>query len=217
MANKNNTIPPVPVQTPIIDNTGRSTVPWTMWFQNIFDTINNGINGNSGGGSGGGGWGNINLNAIAPLYFNKTTNTLSISLATSSTAGYLSFTDWNIFNDKEPAISIGANNQFWRGDKTFQQIQQSDIFGLMATDSPAFNSVIFTQPQGQPPFVVNSNTLVSDLNAEYLNGASLTDDTTLNESSSVLVPTENAVKSYVDTITSYVQLKLYFTNLISDI
>ena len=49
-----------------------------------------------------------------------TTGTIGITQATTLTDGYLSSTDWNTFNSKEPAIAAGTTSQYWRGDKTWQ-------------------------------------------------------------------------------------------------
>ena len=45
------------------------------------------------------------LSASAPLSYNNTTGAFSISQSGSSTDGYLSSTDWNTFNNKQPAGS----------------------------------------------------------------------------------------------------------------
>jgi hypothetical protein len=45
------------------------------------------------------------LSATAPLSYSNTTGVFSISQATTSTNGYLSSTDWNTFNNKQPAGS----------------------------------------------------------------------------------------------------------------
>lgn len=57
--------------------------------------------------SGGGGGGGVNsVTASAPLSSSGGANpNISISLASTSTNGYLSSTDWNIFNNKQPAGS----------------------------------------------------------------------------------------------------------------
>lgn len=41
---------------------------------------------------------------------------------------------------KEPTISTGTAAQYWRGDKTWQTLNQAAVAGLTATDSPTFNS-----------------------------------------------------------------------------
>ena len=45
------------------------------------------------------------LSALAPLSYNNTTGVFSISQSGASTDGYLSSTDWNTFNNKQPAGS----------------------------------------------------------------------------------------------------------------
>lgn len=47
-----------------------------------------------------------NLIATAPLSYNSTTNTISISQSGSSTDGYLSSTDWLTFSSKQNAITL---------------------------------------------------------------------------------------------------------------
>jgi hypothetical protein len=51
-----------------------------------------------------------------------TTPAISISQSTTSTDGYLSSTDWNTFNGKEPAITSGTTLQYWRGDKSWDTL-----------------------------------------------------------------------------------------------
>ena len=58
--------------------------------------------------------------ASAPL--NIAANAISISQANTTTNGFLSSTDWNTFNDKQPLITAGTTLQYYRGDKTFQTL-----------------------------------------------------------------------------------------------
>lgn len=53
--------------------------------------------------------------------------TISISQATSTTNGYLSSTDWNAFNGKQAAIAAGTTAQYWRGDKTWQALNTTNV------------------------------------------------------------------------------------------
>lgn len=50
------------------------------------------------------------LSATAPLSYNNTTGVFSISQANGSTNGYLSSTDWNIFNIKQSALGFTPEN-----------------------------------------------------------------------------------------------------------
>lgn len=51
--------------------------------------------------------GNANLTASSPLSYNPGTGVLSISQSGTATNGYLSFTDWNTFNNKQDALTFG--------------------------------------------------------------------------------------------------------------
>lgn len=50
------------------------------------------------------------------------TITLNIPTATSTNTGKLSSTDWTTFNNKEPAITAATSSDYYRGDKTFQNL-----------------------------------------------------------------------------------------------
>lgn len=53
---------------------------------------------------------------------------ISLPQADTDTDGYLSSTDWDTFNGKEPAITSSGNaSQFWNGNKTFAALTESDI------------------------------------------------------------------------------------------
>lgn len=66
----------------------------------------------------------------------ETTATIKTKLGTSSstTDGYLTSTDWNTFNGKEPAITAGTTNQYYRGDKSFQILDKTAV-GLSNVDN----------------------------------------------------------------------------------
>jgi hypothetical protein len=51
------------------------------------------------------------LNAVNPLFFTPTYGTLSISVANTSQSGYLTSSDWNKFNNKQPAGAYLTANQ----------------------------------------------------------------------------------------------------------
>jgi hypothetical protein len=74
----------------------------------------------AGGGSGTGTVTSIATSAPLTGGTITTSGTIGISQANGSQSGYLSFTDWTIFNTKEPAIAAGTTSQYWRGDKTWQ-------------------------------------------------------------------------------------------------
>jgi len=64
------------------------------------------------------------------------THTLNIPLASASavTAGLISKTDYDKFNNKEAAITAGTNGQYYRGDKTFQTLDKTAV-GLGNVDN----------------------------------------------------------------------------------
>ena len=51
------------------------------------------------------------LSATTPLSYNNTTGAFTIGQATTTTNGYLSSTDWNTFNNKQPAGAYLLGNQ----------------------------------------------------------------------------------------------------------
>lgn len=54
--------------------------------------------------------------------------------ASATDSGYLTSTDWNTFNDKEPAITAGTSDQYWRGDKSWQTL---DTDAILTSDGSA--------------------------------------------------------------------------------
>ena len=83
------------------------------------------------------------VSASAPLSVTNgsTTPALSISQATTNSAGYLSSSDWNSFNSKEPALAAGTAAQYLRGDKTWQSLA-ADTRANISASSPLSYSVI---------------------------------------------------------------------------
>lgn len=75
--------------------------------------------------------------------------TLAITQATTSTNGYLSSTDWNTFNGKQPLITAGTTAQYYRGDKTFQTLNTAAVpesTNLYYTDTRARAAITGTAP-----------------------------------------------------------------------
>jgi hypothetical protein len=79
--------------------------------------------------------------ATAPLNWNAGTQTLSIALATSSTAGYLSAADWVAFNAKQAAITTGSTAQYLRGDLSLATLNKAAVAGLQDSDNVVFSYV----------------------------------------------------------------------------
>ncbi len=83
----------------------------------------------------------------APL--SRTTNTISIPVATTSTNGYLNSTDWNTFNNKQPLITASTStNKYWNGYKAFVTLNADSITegttNKFYTDTRARNSFALT-------------------------------------------------------------------------
>lgn len=64
---------------------------------------------------------------------------LGIPAASGSQAGYLSSSDWSVFNGKEPAISAGTTSQYWRGDKSWQALDKAAV-GLGNVENTALST-----------------------------------------------------------------------------
>jgi hypothetical protein len=81
--------------------------------------------------------------ASAPL--NIAANAISISQSNTTTNGFLSSTDWNTFNDKQPFITAGTTAQYYRGDKTFQTLdtlvvpENTNLYYTQARFNTAFS------------------------------------------------------------------------------
>jgi len=73
------------------------------------------------------------VNAAAPLTYNAATGTFSITQANASSAGYISASDWNTFNNKQATFTSQTANNFYaspngsNGTPIFRSIQAADI------------------------------------------------------------------------------------------
>lgn len=102
----------------------------------------------------------VTVSADPPLTVSDPTTSPRVSLpeASAQKAGFLSAADWNKFDKKESAISLGNVNQFFRGDKTWSDFQSSvlesilsDFVSLPASSLEASDSILsaFGKIQGQ--------------------------------------------------------------------
>jgi hypothetical protein len=66
---------------------------------------------------------------------------------------------------KEPNITATTTAQYYRGDKTFQDLNKASVAGLADSDDPSFNTVVSTVLTGASPLVVASTTKVDNLYA----------------------------------------------------
>lgn len=67
------------------------------------------------------------VSGTAPITFDSGTGAIGCTAASTSVAGCLSSANWNTFNDKEPAISAGSSDQYYRGDKSFQTLNTAVV------------------------------------------------------------------------------------------
>lgn len=100
-----------------------------------------------------------------------------------SNAGVLSAWDFYIYNDGFDDYSLFIDGP----------TNNAEFFG--AVTSPNFISSVAT---GTQPYATTSTTLNANLNADKVDGADLDTDGTLAANSDVKVPSQKAVKTYVD-------------------
>jgi hypothetical protein len=117
------------------------------------------------------------------------THTLNIPLASASavTAGLISKSDYDKFNNKEAVITAGTTGQYFRGDKTFQTLDKSAV-GLSNVDN--------TSDANKPVSTATQTAL--DAKEESINKST---DISTDGTSDTKYPTVKAVKTYVDAST----------------
>lgn len=122
--------------------------------------------------------------ATSPLSYDSVTGTFSISQANTTTSGYISSTDWNTFNNKQPLIATGTTSQYWRGDKTFQTLDTSVVpeNGNLYYTTTRFNTDFATKTttnltEGSNLYFTNARTLASILTG-YSVGSNIAIDLT---------------------------------------
>ena len=111
------------------------------------------------------------LSASTPLSYNSGTGALSIQAASTTQDGYLSSANFNTFNNKEGAITAGTTSQYWRGDKSWQDlpsaIRGTVLSGLVAGTNQAITAtdsilVAFQNLQAQINNKLGSNAQATD-------------------------------------------------------
>ena len=80
--------------------------------------------------------------------------TISMPAATTSVSGYLTSTDWNTFNAKQPLITAGTTAQYYRGDKTFQTLNTLAV--------PENTNLYYTQARFDTAFSGKSTTNLAE-------------------------------------------------------
>lgn len=112
------------------------------------------------------GAGSISISATgleSPLTFNsplvRNVDTISINQANTTTNGYLSFNDWNTFNNKQDLIAAGTINDYWRGDKTWQTLNTSAVAEA--------SNLYFTNARARQSLSVNSPLAYDNVNGVF--------------------------------------------------
>ncbi|HVU80115.1 MAG TPA: hypothetical protein VHD37_02000, partial [Candidatus Paceibacterota bacterium] len=100
------------------------------------------------------------LSALAPLAYDASTGTFSISQASGSANGYLSSTDWNTFNNKISSTSLSGQSVISYNPSTGVIATQQGTFGgnassvytfpgqLVVTSSTSLNTFTFANATG---------------------------------------------------------------------
>lgn len=94
--------------------------------------------------------------------------TIQVKQAATGQSGYLSSTDWNTFNNKEGAIAAGSTSQYWRGDKSWQTLNQASVAGLTTTDSPTFAGATIGSGSGLAKLASGAVSALSGTSAQYV-------------------------------------------------
>lgn len=142
------------------------------------------------------------LSATAPLSYNNSTGVFSISQANTSTNGYLSSTDWNTFNSKEPAFSknTGFNKNFGTTAGTVSEGNHTHTFASLTSKPTTLSGYGITDAQST---IIGAATTITSSN--------LTTNRALisNGSGKVAVSSVTSTElGYVAGVTSSIQTQL---------
>lgn len=181
---------------------GSSTLKWAGWFSYINGEPAASVLLPSGGTTtqylrGPGSWATLNTAAVTEstnLYYTNararaaigvtgsgigydaTGGNFSCVVASGSTAGCLSSSDWSTFNNKEPAITPGATTTYIRGDKTAQTLDTSKVpenGNQYYTDARAraaisgSNGVSYNSTTGAATIEAGASTVVSSTDIDW--------------------------------------------------
>ena len=132
----------------------------------------------------------VTIDALNGNGLHLSVQVLSLDLANASSTGALSATDWNTFNDKEPAIAPAAVNptlKYWRGDKSWQTLDTAVVpenGNLYFTDARVYSALSATAPISFSSGVIS----ISQSNSTTNGYLSSTDWNTFNDKEDFVVP-----------------------------
>lgn len=104
--------------------------------------------------------------ATSPLSLSSA-GMLTIPAASESSNGYLTSANWTTFNSKESAVASGLSSQYYRGDKTWRDLNTGVV--------PESGNLYFTEQRvrdtiyAAPPIVWDSNGGYISFEPEYFN------------------------------------------------
>ena len=70
----------------------------------------------------------VSATPFKPLTYNPTTGIFDLPQANTAVSGYISNTDWNTFNSKEPSLGSSTANYYLKGDRTWSFFK-TDVLG----------------------------------------------------------------------------------------
>lgn len=114
----------------------------------------------------------------------ETTATIQTKLGVASTTtnGYLTPANFNIFNNKEPALTAGVSTQYYRGDKSWQplaggvtgQVQYNNGVGLSAASKVSVDAAgNFLKTVDNTPLTPTASTTITQHITQRANRAAL--------------------------------------------
>ena len=116
-------------------------------------------------------------------------------ITSGDTLNILGGTNVTVTASADDTLTIASTNTTYDNTDFVDLVSAQSIGGVKTfTAIPAFNG---GASGSTAPFTVDSNTKVTNLNADLLDGASISTSTALG-TSDTLLPTQNAVKAYVD-------------------
>ena len=128
------------------------------------------------------------LSAISPIVYTASTGVISIPAATASAAGYLSSSDWALFNSKMGTFSAQAPNAFYAGPSTGSNAVPS-FRAIVAGDIPTLNQNTIGNAGTATKLAAtkNINGVAFDGSADIIITSNISNAITFNNSGSGLV------------------------------
>ena len=101
--------------------------------------------------------------------------TIQVKQSSGTVSGFLSSTDWTTFNSKEPAIAAGTTAQYWRGDKSWQDLNTAVRGAISLTTTNSSGAATYNSTTGVlniPQYTFNGLSPMTTLGDIIYGGAS---------------------------------------------